>query len=60
MPGKGTSRQAIRIDPELWAEYEQACAEEGTTRAADVRAHIEKKVRAWRRRRAKAEQPDPE
>jgi hypothetical protein len=55
MPSKGTPRQAIRIHPDLWAEYELACADEGTTRADDVRAHIEKKVRAWKRRIAKRE-----
>ncbi|WP_433364183.1 hypothetical protein [Streptosporangium sp. CA-115845] len=55
MPTKGNPRQAFRFAPELWEDFKKACADEGTTPTEDVRTHVEKKVRAWRRRRAQAD-----
>lgn len=49
MPTKGTDRQTVRVDEDLWAEYGQACAAEGTDRSADLREHMRRKIRRWRR-----------
>jgi hypothetical protein len=49
-PVRGTKREAIRVEPELWREYGLACEAESTNRSADLRAHMQRKVRAWRRK----------
>ena len=52
---RGTKREAIRVEPELWREYGAACDELGTDRSKDIRAHMLRRVRAWRKARADAE-----
>lgn len=37
----------IRIDDEMWDLYDQACAEEGTTRTDDLRRHVHSRVRTF-------------
>lgn len=37
----------VRIDDEMWDLYDQACAEEGTTRTDDIRRHVHSRVRAY-------------
>lgn len=54
---RGTKREAIRVEPELWQEYGQACEAENTNRSADLRAHMLRKIRAWKRAQHKAAQP---
>ena len=54
-----TPNRAIRVDKELWRDYGAACEEEGTTRSDDLRAHMLRKVRAWRKRHAQAENGEP-
>ena len=49
-PVRGTKREAIRVEPELWSEYGHACEADDTNRSADLRAHMERKVRAWKRK----------
>lgn len=51
---RGTKREAIRVEPDLWREYGEACQAEGTNRSADLRAHMLRKVRKWKR-----QQPPP-
>lgn len=46
-----TPNRAIRVDTELWKDYGEACTAEGTDRTSDLRAHMLRKVRAWRRKR---------
>lgn len=45
----------VRVDDETWAAYGELCAEEGTTRADDVRRHIHARVKTWRTAKRKAE-----
>ena len=49
-PVRGTKREAIRVEPELWREYGLACEADKTNRSVDLRAHMQRKVRAWRRK----------
>jgi hypothetical protein len=49
-PTRGTKREAIRVEPELWREYGLACEAENTNRSADLRDHMQRKVRAWKRK----------
>lgn len=41
MPGKGTKRQSIRIDEDLWTEYERVAV---PSRSEELRAFIEWRV----------------
>lgn len=43
----------VRVSNELWAEFGKVCEDEGTNRAADLRAYMERRVRRWRRLQAK-------
>lgn len=43
-----TPNRVIRIEDPLWGEYEDACKDAGTTRTADLRAHMERRVRDWK------------
>jgi hypothetical protein len=52
---RGTKREAIRVEPELWREYGLACQADGTNRSADLRAHMLQKIRAWKRTPGKTE-----
>lgn len=47
MTTRGTPGRMIRIDDEMWDLYDQACAEEGTTRTDDLRRHVHARVRAY-------------
>ena len=47
MTTRGTPGRMIRIDDEMWDLFDQACAEEGTTRTDDLRRHIHSRVRAY-------------
>lgn len=58
MPVRGTKREAIRVDPALWSEYGLACEADDTNRSADLRAHMERRVRAWKRTRTTAAKDD--
>jgi hypothetical protein len=46
---RGTKREAIRVEPELWREYGAACEALDTDRSKDIRAHMIRRVRAWRK-----------
>lgn len=48
-PVRGTKREAIRVDPELWREYGLACASLGTDRSKDIRSLMERRVKAWKK-----------
>lgn len=45
-----TPNRVIRVEDGLWSDYTAACEEEGITRSDDLRAHMLRKVRAWKRR----------
>jgi hypothetical protein len=47
-----TPNRVIRVDDDLWRDYGAACEAEGVTRSDDMRAHMLRKVRAWKRRAA--------
>ena len=47
-----TPNRVIRVDEELWRDYAAACEAEGTTKSDDLRAHMLRKVKAWKRRQA--------
>ena len=55
-PIRGTKREAIRVEPELWREYGLACEASDTNRSADLRDHMQRRVRAWKRK-SRATQP---
>lgn len=50
-----TPNRAIRIDDDLWAAYEAACAAQGTDRSAGIRRHMKRVVAAYRRQQATAQ-----
>ena len=45
-----TPNRVIRVDDQLWRDYGEACDAEGTTKSDDLRAHMLRKVKAWKRR----------
>jgi hypothetical protein len=47
-----TPNRVIRVEEDLWRDYGEACAAEDTRRSDDLRAHMTRKVRAWKRRQA--------
>lgn len=53
-----TPNRAIRIDDDLWRDYGAACEAEGTTRSDEIRAHMTRKVRAWKRKQGEAKRAD--
>jgi len=57
---RGTKREAIRFDPELWREYGLACEAMGTDRSKDLRAHALRRVRAWKKAVTAREAPAPQ
>jgi hypothetical protein len=61
-PTRGTKREAIRVEPDLWRDYGEACNSLGTNRSKHIRSHMERTVRSWRRARKRAarEAPQPE
>ncbi|GGR61161.1 hypothetical protein [Streptomyces aurantiogriseus] len=50
MTTKGTPGRMVRIEDDVWADYEKACKEKGIARAADIRMYVIREVNAWRRR----------
>ena len=42
----------VRIEEEMWVAYGQLCAEEGTSRADDIRRHVHSRVNAWQKKQA--------
>jgi hypothetical protein len=48
MPTRGTTSRKVRIEDELWAEADDACAAFGTDRAAVMRAALLSLVEAHR------------
>lgn len=55
---RGTKREAIRVDPDLWRDYGLACEALGTDRSKDLRALMERRVKAWRKAEKDAEVSD--
>jgi hypothetical protein len=47
----------IRINDADWADYELVCKAEGTDRSSDIRTHIERRIKAYRRRNPDAVLP---
>jgi len=45
-----TPNRVVRVEESLWREYGEACAADGATRSDDIRGHMERKVRAWKRK----------
>jgi hypothetical protein len=52
-----TKNRPIRISEGEWADYEVVCAAENTDRAKDVRAHVQRRIRAYRRKNPDATLP---
>lgn len=50
MTTKGTTGRVVRIDDDIWADYEKVCDEKGLARATDIRMYVVREVTAWRRR----------
>ena len=44
-----TPGRVIRLENELWSDYEQACRALGTNRSDDIRRHVTAVVAAWKR-----------
>lgn len=42
----------VRIEDDVWTAYGQLCAEEGTSRADDIRRHVHSRVAAWHKKQA--------
>lgn len=45
-----TKNRPIRISEGEWADYEVVCDAEGTDRAKDIRAHVQRRIRSYRRK----------
>lgn len=50
MTTKGTTGRVVRIDDEVWEDYEKACQEKGLARATDIRMYVLREVAAWKKR----------
>ena len=57
-PDSYTRHRVFRAEDQLWRDYEAACTAEGVTRSDDLRAYMLRRVKAWKRKRAKAASPD--
>ena len=53
MTTKGTPGRMVRIEDDVWADYEKACKEKGLARAADIRMYVMREVTAWRKQQAR-------
>ncbi len=53
MTTKGTPGRMVRIEDDVWADYEQVCKEKGLARAADIRMYVVREVTAWRKAQAR-------
>jgi hypothetical protein len=47
--------RAVRVEDELWDAYAEACVAKGVSRNQDLRDHMLREVRAWKRQQARAE-----
>ena len=56
-PESYTKHRVFRAEEQLWRDYEKLCASEGVTRSDDLRAYILRRVKAWKRKQAKAAPP---
>lgn len=54
MTTKGTPGRMVRIEDDVWSDYEKACKEKGLARAADIRVYVKREVAAWRKRQRDA------
>ena len=45
------TNRVVRVDDETWQDYEKACEASGVTRADDLRDHMHRKIRAWKRKK---------
>ena len=50
MTTKGVTGRVVRIEDDVWADFEKVCQEKGTKRATDIRMYVMREVTAWRRR----------
>lgn len=53
MTSRGTPGRMVRIEDDVWAAYGELCAQEGTSRADDIRRHVHSRVTAWRKHQAR-------
>jgi hypothetical protein len=44
-----TPTRPVRVDDELWSDYGQACEADDVTRSDDLRSHMRRRVRRWKR-----------
>jgi hypothetical protein len=54
-----TPNRVIRVDDELWSDYGAACEAEGIARSDDLRTHMQRRVRAWKRRPGDGTRTEP-
>lgn len=47
--GPQVPTRAVRVENELWDDYAEACRADGVSRNQDLRDHMLRKVRAWKR-----------
>lgn len=52
-----TKNKAVRISEGKWAEYDIVCQAEGTDRTKDINAHIDRRIRAFRRHHPEVQFP---
>jgi hypothetical protein len=45
-----TKNRPIRISDGEWADYEVVCAADDIKRAEDIRAHVQRRIKAFRRK----------
>lgn len=45
-----TPNRVLRVDEELWRDYGEVCVSEGVSKSDDLRAHMQRKVRSYKRR----------
>lgn len=45
-----TKNRPIRISDGEWADYEVVCAADETNRAEDIRAHVQQRIKSFRRK----------
>jgi hypothetical protein len=53
MTSKGTPGRVVRIEDDLWDDFEQVCKEKGLARATDIRMYVVREVTAWREKQAR-------
>jgi hypothetical protein len=45
--------RAVRVEDQLWDDYAEACVAKGVSRNEDLRNHMEREVRAFKRRQSR-------